>query len=114
MFVQDLVAPSIKQEQEAIEEKPPAKQIVVVVLAPSSDWRQPFIRYPTTTDVLANNIERECLTRRSKHYASLMGGWIAKTPKASYYRNVSPWKKVRRYLRRSMQAPVTTMPPLEH
>ena len=68
VFVQDLVAPSIKQEQEAIEEKPPTEQIVVVVLAPSSDWRQPFIRYLTTTDVLANNIERECLTFRSKHY----------------------------------------------
>ena len=37
VFVQDLEAPSIKQEQEAVEEKPPAEQIVVAVLAPSSD-----------------------------------------------------------------------------
>ena len=44
VFVQDLEAPSIKQEQEAVEEKPPTEQIVVVVLTPSSDWRQPFIR----------------------------------------------------------------------
>ena len=62
------MAPSTKQEQEAIEEKTPIEQIVTLVLRPSSDWRQPFIRYLTTTDVLANNTERECLTRRSKHY----------------------------------------------
>jgi len=62
------VAPSIKQEQEAVEEKPPVEQIVVALLDPSSNWRQPFIRYLTTIDVLANNIERECLTHRSKHY----------------------------------------------
>ena len=67
------MAPSIKQEQEAIEEKPPAEQIVAAVLAPSSDWRQPFIRYLTTTDVLANNIERERLTHCSKHYVLIDG-----------------------------------------
>ena len=37
VFVQDLVAPFIKQEQEAIEDKPPTEQIVTVVHAPSSD-----------------------------------------------------------------------------
>ena len=73
MFIQDLVAPSIKQEQEAVEEKPLTEQIVTAVLGPSSNWRQPFIKYLTTTDVLANNKERERLTRRSKHYVLIDG-----------------------------------------
>ena len=68
MFFQDLVAPSIKQEQEAVEEKPPAEQIVAALLDPSSNWRQPFIRYLTTIDVPADNTGRERLTRHSKHY----------------------------------------------
>ena len=37
VFIQDLVAPSIKQEQEAVEEKPLTEQIVTAVLGPSSD-----------------------------------------------------------------------------
>ena len=37
VFFLALVAPSIKQEQEAVEEKPPAEKIVVAVLGPSSD-----------------------------------------------------------------------------
>jgi hypothetical protein len=53
------VTPSIKQGQEDVEEKPPAKQIVIVVPGPSSDWRTPFIKYLTTTNVPANNTERE-------------------------------------------------------
>jgi hypothetical protein len=32
----------------------------------SSDWREPFIKYLTIAK--ANNIERERLTRRRKHY----------------------------------------------
>ena len=67
------MAPSIKQEQEAVEEKPPAEQIVAALLDPSSNWRQPFIRYLTIVDILANNTERECLTRRSKHYVLVDG-----------------------------------------
>ena len=67
------MAPSIKQEQEAVEEKPPAKQIVAAVLGPSSDWSQPFIRYLTTANVLADNIESERLTRRSKQYVLIDG-----------------------------------------
>ena len=37
VFIQDLVAPSIKQEQEAVKEKTPAEQIVATVLGPRSD-----------------------------------------------------------------------------
>ena len=75
------MAPSIKQEQEAIEEKPPAEQIVAAVLGPSNDWRQPLIRYLTTADVLANNTKRERLTYRSKHYVLVDGKLYCKNAK---------------------------------
>ena len=81
VFVQDLVAPFIKQEQETIDEKPPAEWTVTAVLGPSSDWRQPFIRYLTTVDVLADNTERECLTRCSKHYVLIDGKLYHKNTK---------------------------------
>ena len=37
VFIQDLLTPSIKQEQE-VQESSPAKQLVLVIPAPSSDW----------------------------------------------------------------------------
>jgi hypothetical protein len=49
------MTPSIKQGHEGVEEKPPAEQIVVVVPGPSGDWREPFIKYLTTADILADN-----------------------------------------------------------
>ena len=47
VFIQDLVTPSIKQGQEGVEEKPPAELLVAAVPGPSSDWREPFIKYLT-------------------------------------------------------------------
>ena len=67
------MASSIKQEHEGVEEKPPAEQIVTAVPGPSSDWRELFIKYLTTTDVPTNNTERERLTHRSKHYVLVDG-----------------------------------------
>ena len=81
VFVQDLVTPSIKQGQEGVEEKPPAEQIVTVVLRLSSDWRVPFIKYLTSTDVLTDNTERERLTRHSKHYILVDGKLMRKNAK---------------------------------
>ena len=81
VFIQDFVAPSIKQEQEGVEEKPPAKQIVTAVPGLSSDWREPFIKYLTTADILANNIEREHLTHCSKHYILVEGKLYHKNTK---------------------------------
>ena len=40
---------------------------------PSSDWREPFIKYLTTTDIAVDNTQRECLTHRSKHYILVEG-----------------------------------------
>ena len=81
VFIHDLVAPSIKQQQEGVEEKTPAEQIIAAVPRPSNDWREPFIKYLTTTDVLANNIERERLTRCSKHYVLVEGKLYHKNAK---------------------------------
>ena len=75
------MTPSIKQGQEGIEEKPLVEQIVAVVPGPSSDWRVPFIKYLTTADVLADNIEREHLTHRSKHYVLVDGKLMRKNSK---------------------------------
>ena len=75
------MAPSIKQEQEGFEEKPPAEQIVVAVPRPSSDWREPFIKYLTTIDILADNTKREHLTRHSKHYVLVEGKLYCKNDK---------------------------------
>ena len=66
------MAPSIKQEQEGVEEKPHA---------PSSDWREPFIKYLTTIDNPGDNTEIECLTRRSKHYILVEGKLYRKNAK---------------------------------
>ena len=77
----DLVIPSIKQGQESVVEKPPIEQIVAMVPMQSSDWRVTFIKYLTTTDVLAENTERERLTRHSKHYVLVDGKLMHKNSK---------------------------------
>ena len=75
------MAPSIKQEQEGIEEKPPAEQIVTAVPRLSTDWRESFIKYLTTADVLADNTDRECLTHHSKYYVLVEGKLYRKNAK---------------------------------
>ena len=75
------MTPSIKQGQVGIEEKPHAKPFVAAVPGLSSDWREPFIKYLTTADVLADHIERECLTHRSKHYILVEGKLYHKNAK---------------------------------
>ena len=86
VFIKDLVVPSIKKEQEGIEEKPLAEQIVAAVPRPSSDWREAFTKNLTTTDVPANNMERECLTCRSKHYVLVEGKLYRKNAKGELLR----------------------------
>jgi hypothetical protein len=68
VFIQDIMAPSVKQDPESIEEKPPPDQLVAMVPGPSNNWREPFIKYLTIAEVPADNVEWECLTHRSKHY----------------------------------------------
>ena len=66
VFIQDLLAPSIKEEKE-VQEIPPAEQLVLKVPSPATDWREQFIKYLTSTEVPANKTETERLIRRSKH-----------------------------------------------
>ena len=53
----------------------------MVIPAPSSDWREPFIKYLTTTDAPADKIEMECLIHRSKHYVLVDGKLMRKNAK---------------------------------
>ena len=80
VFVQDLLAPSIKEEKE-VEEVPPAEQLVLVVPLSVADWREQFIKYLTSAEVLANKIKTEHLIRRSKHYVLVDGNLMRKSAK---------------------------------
>ena len=80
VFIQDLQTPSIKQEQ-AVHESSPAEQLVLLILAPSSDWREPFIKYLTTADVPTDKTEMEHLIHRSKHYVLVDGKLMRKNAK---------------------------------
>ena len=80
VFVQDLLAPSIKEENE-VQEIPPAEQLVLMVPSPDADWREHFIKYLTSAEVPADKIETECLIRRSKHYVLVDGNLMRKSAK---------------------------------
>ena len=54
VFVQDLFTLSIKEEKEAQEIPPPAKQLVLIVPSPATDWREQFIKYLTSAEVPAD------------------------------------------------------------
>ena len=80
VFVQDLVASSIKEEKE-IQEVPPAKQLVLTVPLPTADWREQFIKYLSSAEVPADKTETECLTRQSKHYVLVNDNLMRKSAK---------------------------------
>ena len=56
VFVQDLPAPSIKEDNE-VQEVPPAEQLVLTVPSPAADWREQFIKYLTSAEVPADKTE---------------------------------------------------------
>jgi hypothetical protein len=68
VFVQDLLAPFIKEDKEVQEVPPPAEQLVLTVPLPATDLREQFIKYLTSTEVPADKTKTECLIHRSKHY----------------------------------------------
>jgi hypothetical protein len=45
------------------------------------DWREPFIRYLTTTEVPQDKTKMECLIRRSKHFVLVEGNLMRKNTK---------------------------------
>ena len=80
VFVQDLLAPSIKEEKE-VQEIPPAEQLVLTVPSPATDWREQFIKYLTSAKVPANKTEIERLIRQSKHYMLVDDNLMRKSAK---------------------------------
>jgi ribonuclease HI len=80
VFVQDLSAPSIKEDKE-VEEVPPAEQLVLAVPSSVADWREQFIKYLTNAEVPADKTETECLVHRSKLYVLVDGSLMRKSAK---------------------------------
>ena len=62
VFVQDLLAPSIKEDKE-VQEVLPAEQLVLAVPSLAADWREQFIKYLTSAEVPADKTETEHLIR---------------------------------------------------
>jgi len=62
VFIQDLLAPSIKEEK-GVEEVPTAEQLVLVVRSPVVDWREQFIKYLTSAEVPVDKTKIERLIR---------------------------------------------------
>ena len=80
VFVQDLLAPSIKEEKE-VQEIPLAEQLVLTVPLPATNWRTQFIKYLTSAVVPADKTETERLIHRSKHYGLVDGNLMRKSAK---------------------------------
>ena len=80
VFIQDLLAPSIKEEKE-VQEIPPAEQLVLTVPSPAVDWREQFIKYLTSAEVPADKTELERLIRRGKHYVLVDDNLMRKSAK---------------------------------
>ena len=80
VFVQDLLAPSIKEDKE-IQEVPPTEQLVLTVPSSAADWREQFIKYLSSAEVPADKTKTERLIRRSKHYVLVDGNLMRKSAK---------------------------------
>ncbi|XP_066344065.1 uncharacterized protein [Miscanthus floridulus] len=80
VFVQDLLAPSIKEDKE-VEEVPPVEQLVLAVPSPVANWREQFIKYLTSAKLSADKTETECLVCRSKLYVLVEGNLMRKSAK---------------------------------
>ena len=78
MFVEDLLKPSIEEEDKPEVEKPPADQSVATISTQGNDWREPFIRYLTSADVPRDKVKMERLIRHSKQYILVEGKLMRK------------------------------------
>ena len=80
IFVQDLLAPSIKEDKE-VQEVPPTEQLVLSIPSSATDWKEQFIKYLTSTEVPTDKTETERLIRRSKHYVLVDSNLMRKSAK---------------------------------
>ena len=78
------------QEEQSLAETPLAKQLVMIIPTPTSDWREPFIKYLISADVLSDKTEMECLIRRSKHYVLVDGKLMRKNAKEELVQKCIP------------------------
>ncbi|XP_066347596.1 uncharacterized protein [Miscanthus floridulus] len=79
-FIQDLLAPSIKEDKE-VEEVPPTEQLVLAVPSSVVDWREQFIKYLTSTEVPVDKAKTERLVHRSKLYVLVDDSLMRKSAK---------------------------------
>ncbi|XP_066341899.1 uncharacterized protein [Miscanthus floridulus] len=80
VFIQDLLAPSIKEDKE-VQEVPLTEQLVLIVPSPATDWREQFIKYLTNAEVPIDKTVSERLIHRSKHYVLVDGNLMRKSAK---------------------------------
>ena len=80
VFIQDLLAPSIKEEKE-VQEIPPAEQLVLMVPSSATDWREQFIKYLSSAEVPTDKTKTERIICRSKHYVLVDGNLMRKSAK---------------------------------
>ena len=77
VFIQDLLAPSIKEEKEV----PPTEQLVLTIPSPATDWREQFIKYLTSIDVPTDKTKTERLIHHNKPYMLVDGNLMRKSAK---------------------------------
>jgi ribonuclease HI len=100
VFVQDLLKPSIKQEDDPVVEKPPVQSLVAMVSSSTTtepspttagpfqtltkivEWRIPFIKYLTDGTGYSDRNENERLIRHSRQYLVVEGKLWRKNTKA--------------------------------
>jgi hypothetical protein len=81
VFVNDLVKPSIEEQEKPVSELPSTDQLVAMIPTTKIDWRELFIRYLTSTEVPQDKTKMERLIQRSKHYVPVEGHLMRKNTK---------------------------------
>ena len=61
------------QEEQSVAKTPPVEQLVMAIPTPTSNWREPFIKYLTSTEVPSGKTEMERFICGSKHYVLVDG-----------------------------------------
>jgi hypothetical protein len=88
VFVYDLIKPSIEEQEKPVAEQPSTNQLVATISTTTTDWREPFIRYLTSAEVL--RIKPRC--NASYGVASIMywlrGTLCAKIGMRNYCKNM--------------------------
>jgi hypothetical protein len=105
VFFQDLVKPSIREEEDHVVEKPPDQPLVATVPPPSTtepsattpavpptinadNWRLPFIKFLQDGTDYVDRTENERLMRRSKQYLLVDGVLMCKKCKGGSFDEV--------------------------